>query len=96
MAGDLAQAEDAYRVILELAPDHGDANHNLAVIALESGHAAAAVALFRKALDGQPGNQTYWLSWFDAMLQSGDLDGAMDALEHQAAHRECQPPSRRS
>jgi predicted O-linked N-acetylglucosamine transferase (SPINDLY family) len=80
--GDLAQAEDAYRVILELAPDHGDANHNLAVIALESGHAAAAVALFRKALDGQSENLTYWVSWFDALLQSGDLAGAMDALDH--------------
>ena len=41
--GELSQAEDAYRAILELVPDHGDANHNLAVIALESGHAAAAV-----------------------------------------------------
>jgi len=83
-AGELPQAEDAYRAILELVPDHGDANHNLAVIALESGHAASAVPLFRKALEGQPGNMTYWVSWFDAMLQSGDIAGATDALERKA------------
>ena len=83
-AGELPLAEDAYRAILELMPDHGDANHNLAVIALESGHAAAAVTLFRKALDGQPGNLTFWVSWFDAMLQSGDSDGATKALERRA------------
>lgn len=79
--GQLPLAEDAYRAILELVPGHGDANHNLAVIALESGHAASSVALFRQALQGQPDNQTYWLSLFDAMLQSGDIAGATDALE---------------
>lgn len=82
--GQLPQAEDAYRAILELVPEHGDANHNLAVIALESGHAAASVALFHKALDGQPENQTYWVSLFDAMLQSGDIAGATQALERRA------------
>ncbi len=83
-AGQLPQAEDAYRVILELVPDHGDANHNLAVIALESGHAAAAVVLFRNALENQPKNLTFWVSWFDAMLQCGDAEGATKALERRA------------
>lgn len=77
----LPQAEDAYRAILELVPDHTDANHNLAVIALQTGHAATSVVLFRRALAGQPGNQTYWLSLFDALLQSGDVAGATDELE---------------
>lgn len=80
-AGQLPQAEDAYRAILALAPDHADANHNLAVIALQSGHAAASMALFHKALHGDPDNQTYWLSLFDAMLQAGDVAAAADALE---------------
>ncbi len=79
--GQLPQAEDAYRAILELVPGHTDANHNLAVIALQSGHAAASVALFRRALDGQAGNETYWSSLFDALLQSGDVAGATDLLE---------------
>lgn len=80
-AGYLPQAEDAYRAILGVVPEHADANHNLAVIALQSGHALASVALFRKALEGQPENLTYWLSLFDAMLQCGDIAGATDALE---------------
>lgn len=80
-AGQLPQAEDAYRAILELEPGHADANHNLAVVALQAGHPAASVALFRKALERDPDNRTYWLSLFDAMVQSGDVDGAADALE---------------
>ena len=80
-AGELEQAEEAYRAILQLAPGHADANHNLAVIALQAGYAQASLALFRKALENQPDNRTYWLSLFDALVQSGDLDGAADALE---------------
>lgn len=80
-AGQMVQAEDAYRAILALTPGHADANHNLAVIALQSGHAQASVALFRTALQGQPDNPIYWLSLFDALLQSGDIDQATDALE---------------
>lgn len=80
-SGQLDQAEDAYRAILELSPGHADANHNLGVIAVQSGHAQASVALFRKALESQPGNRTYWLSLFDAMLQADDVDAAAEALE---------------
>lgn len=80
-SGQFDQAEDAYRAILELSPDHADANHNLGAIAVQTGHAAAGIGLFRKALESQPGNQTYWLSLFDAMVQSGDVDAAADLLE---------------
>lgn len=84
-AGELSQAEEAYRAILELAPDHADANHNLAVIALQVGQAQASLPHFQAAVAMQPDNDIYWCSLFDAMLQAGALLDATELLE-----RRCQ------
>ena len=80
-SGQLPAAEEMYRAILELAPEHADANHNLAVIALEAGHASASLPYFRKARVAQPGNWQYWLSCFDALLQAAEHGAATDMLE---------------
>jgi protein O-GlcNAc transferase len=81
-AGQLRTAEEMYRALLELAPDHPDANHNLAVIALETGHASASLRYFERAQAAQPGNWQYWLSYFDALLHAGDHPAATLLLEH--------------
>lgn len=80
-SGHLDVAEEMYRGILEVDPAHADANHNLAVIALEMGHAAASLPLFRQALASEPGNWQYWLSCFDAMLQAKQCMPAVQLLE---------------
>lgn len=80
-AGQLQSAEEMYRSILELAPDHPDANHNLAVIALEAGHAPRSLPYFRKAHAAQPDNWQYWLSYFDASIHAGEHDAATGMLE---------------
>jgi protein O-GlcNAc transferase len=85
-AGKLDVAEEMYRAILQVAPAHPDANHNLAVIALENGHAAASLPYFRKALDAEPGNWQYWLSYFDAVLQAGQCHQAIEMLELRRRH----------
>lgn len=81
-AGELAQAEEAYRAILDLVPDHADANHNLAAIALQLGHAQASLPYFHAALAAQHDNDTYWHSLFDAMLQAEAVQEATELLEH--------------
>src|SRR5580704_14387068 len=48
--GALIEAERQYRHILNLVPNHADSLHNLGLIALQRGDAAAAVALFDKAI----------------------------------------------
>ena len=49
-AGALAEAERRYRYILAQVPAHADSLHNLGLIALNSGNAAAAVDLIGKAI----------------------------------------------
>ena len=48
--GALIEAERQYRHILSIAPNHADSLHNLGLIALQRGDAAAAVELFDKAI----------------------------------------------
>ena len=56
-AKDLSQAEELYRAVLSLAPDHPDANHNLGAIAVECGQFLAAVPFFPAALQANPKNR---------------------------------------
>src|SRR5580692_1574079 len=48
--GALIEAERQYRHVLTLVPNHADSLHNLGLIALQRGGAAAAVELFDKAI----------------------------------------------
>ncbi|MEO8856574.1 MAG: tetratricopeptide repeat protein [Burkholderiaceae bacterium] len=80
-AGEVAQAEDLYRAVLALAPAHADANHNLGVLALETGHASDSLPFFRTACTAQPENWQYWLSCFDALLHAGERVAATQMLE---------------
>jgi len=48
--GALIEAERQYRHILTLVPNHADSLHNLGLIALQRGDAAAAVELIDKAI----------------------------------------------
>lgn len=80
-AGELESAAELYREILQTHPAHADANHNLAVIALEAGRAGDAVALFERAWQARPGDWQTWLSYFDGLLQAGRLPDATRLLE---------------
>ena len=60
--GKLQDAERLYRAILQADPEHPDANHNLGVLAVAVDKPSEAVPLFRKALDGNPQIEQFWLS----------------------------------
>ena len=79
--GQLAEAESAYRAVLQEQPEHADANHNLAVIALGHGDVASALHHFKRALDAEPGHWQYWVSYLDALMQGGQYWQAAEVLE---------------
>ena len=74
--GQLQQAEQLYRAILEVQPLHADANHNLGALALGVGKPEVGLPFLRKALESHPEQRQYWLSYADALLQAGQWDGA--------------------
>lgn len=76
-AGRLAEAEGLYRQLLAAAPAHPDANHNLAVLILQSGRSMeAALPHFERAYAADPSQLQYWLSYVRALVHAGQLDSA--------------------
>jgi protein O-GlcNAc transferase len=98
-ARQLDDAEQCYRNILQIAPDHPDANHNLGVLRLQQSQPDLALTLFRIALESNPSSDQFWVSYTNTLIhlrqlsivekildevRSGGLDGkAFNQLETQ-------------
>lgn len=80
-AGRLAEAETLYRRVLSEHPRHAIAHHNLAVVTAERGAVGEALPHFKLALEAEPGQGLYWLSYARALLLSGRPEPAAKLLE---------------
>jgi len=79
--GKLQDAEVLYRAILQSQPKHPDANHNLGVMAVSLNKTEAAIPLFKIALEANPTQGQFWLSYVDALIKEKEFDSAISALE---------------
>ena len=79
--GKLQEVEKLYRAILSTQPQHADANHNLGVLAVEIGKVAEALSFFKLALEANPKQAQFWLSYIDALMKVGQLDNARQVLQ---------------
>ena len=80
-AGKLQDAESLYRAILQAQPNHPDANHNLGVIAVSLNKAEVALPLFKTALEVNPNQGQFWLSYIDTLIKEKKFDNARALLE---------------
>mgnify|MGYP001419572512 FL=1 len=72
--GNLQEAERLYRAILQSQPHHSDANHNLGLIAVSVDNVAAALPLFKTAIEANPKKEEFWLSYIDALIKGENFD----------------------
>jgi len=79
--GKLQEAEHLYRAILQSQPKHPRANHNLGLIAVSVNQPAAAIPLFKLALEANPKVEQFWLSFIDALIKEKQLDKAKQVIE---------------
>jgi predicted O-linked N-acetylglucosamine transferase (SPINDLY family) len=79
-AGRSAEAEQLYHSILLIQPGHPEANHNLGVLAVQSGRAADGLPFLLVALEADPARAQFWLSYIDALAQAGQRDAAREVL----------------
>jgi len=77
-AGRLAEAEQAYKAILDVEPDNSDALHLLGLIAHQAGRHADAIALIGKALAINPAQPVF-------LNNLGEAKRAQDALDEAVA-----------
>lgn len=80
-AGRVEQAALLYQEILKIQPNHADANHNLGLLEVGLKGVLEALPLFEKAVQAQPEQEQFWVSYIDALMQSGATDTVADALE---------------
>ena len=80
-AGNLQEAERLYRTILQTQPKHPDVNHNLGVLAVSVNKTAAALPLFKTALEANPIQRQFWLSYIDALIREKQFDNARFLLQ---------------
>ncbi|HLP97846.1 MAG TPA: tetratricopeptide repeat protein [Sideroxyarcus sp.] len=80
-AGRMREAETLYRDILRTAPNHPEANHNIGVLAVQAQDPAAGLSYLLTALEANPTQRQYWLSYIDALIQAGQLEDARQVLD---------------
>ena len=73
-------AEKLYRSILDVQPQHSDANHNLGILSMDAGKIEEAVPSLKIALEANPKQGQFWLSYLDALIQLGHFDNAEQIL----------------
>ena len=85
-AGRLVDAEKLYRAFLAYQPGQPDAHHNLGVVAMQTGRVEEGLPYFKKALDINPGNRQYWLSYAKGLLCAGQIEAANTTLQEAIDH----------
>jgi tetratricopeptide (TPR) repeat protein len=80
-AGQLPDAERLYRIIIQTQPNHPDANHNLGLIAVQAKQLASSLPHFKAALEANPAQWQYWLSYTNALVEAGKARTALNIVE---------------
>jgi protein O-GlcNAc transferase len=79
--GDLEGAEKLYRSILTEEPKHPDTNHNLGILLKQGNQADFALSFFKTALESDPNQDQFWISYIDTLIHLGQLDAARKILK---------------
>lgn len=80
-AGRLQEAEQHYRILLQSQPNQPDANHNLGVLLIQDGRHEEGLPLLSTALESNPSEGQYWLSFAEALLASGQISEASMVIQ---------------
>jgi protein O-GlcNAc transferase len=80
-AGRWAEAEQGYRKLLQLQPEHSDSLHLLGVIALQTGNFEPALELINQALRIRPDGAVYWSNLGQVFEKLGRIEEATQAYE---------------
>ena len=75
-AGQLDEAAEVYKKILDIDPDHADANHLLGLVARQTKNNKKAVRLISKAIKANPNDAAYHTNLGNALKDLGRLEDA--------------------
>lgn len=73
-------AEQIYRAILEIEPNHPAANHDLGMLCVQLQRYEDGLSFLLAALEAKPETAEYWLAYIEALLLDGQTTAAQQAL----------------
>ena len=80
-AGQLQQAEQLYLEILEVHPKHAQVNYQLGLVIVELKGAIEALPRLETAVETDPENEQYWVTYIDALVQCNFIDKVINVLK---------------
>lgn len=80
-AGSHIDAKYYYNVILQALPDHAGTNHNMGALNARLGKHKESISYFRKALESDSLVEVYWVSYFGALVDIGQLKDAKALIQ---------------
>ncbi len=83
--GQLVEAEELYRRVLDASPNHPDALHYAGVLAHQQGHSDRAVALIEQSLAAVPGRADCYNNLGIIFQSTGNLGAALEAYQQAIA-----------
>jgi protein O-GlcNAc transferase len=84
-AGRIDSAERLFNSVLLSEPRNAEANHALGALAVRQGKPQSALSFLTAALQADPQQGQHWLSFAEALLQTGAIGDARAVLERAAA-----------
>ena len=66
--GRLKASYHYFSTILEVAPDHSDANHNMGLLKVALGKPKGSIRFFKKAISTNPSVSQYWVSYIGELI----------------------------
>lgn len=80
LTGRLKEAEQLYRAILQVQPEHAEACHQLGLLAMTAGQPDVALPFLKTALEAKPAVGELWLTYIDALIRYNRHDMARSVL----------------
>ena len=80
-AGRLEEAEQLYLEIINIQPRHAEANYNLGLIEANLKGAIVSLPRLEIAVEMNPANEQFWVTYVDALMQSGVTSSILAVLE---------------
>jgi len=83
--GDLSGAEQLYRQVLQVTPDHRDALHMLAVACAQQCRREEACVMFQEVVSGNPGDALALTNYANVLRELGRQEAALEMLDRALA-----------
>jgi tetratricopeptide (TPR) repeat protein len=78
--GYLELAEEVFDSILNMYPDHGQANHRMGLLKIDSGVTLDALPYLENAIISDPSIFQFWVSLSETLVQLGQFDEAIKII----------------